>query len=337
MKKDAIVFYLDAKHGTTYHRVIMPAYAMKQSGINVFIVEKMTELLAIDFDRVAAVVFSRLVPVPNIKPFKKMLADRGVKLVVDIDDRWFVEVQDRSHATLYNGLTKYFIIDTLKHADIVWAASKYLAKKINKSLGVSKDKIHYVPNGINDTIEVWQPTEHPKGADVMFGYVAASHRFKDIELLKGLFVGKSIQLPFFRGADKEIVDGYVQYGEVFGDESHYVETVDNANYAIMYDSINCSIAPLPRTDFNMCKSSLKAIEAGFKKRALIASDVPLYSEIITHGKNGLLCKSRADWETAINEMTIEKSIDLGEALYETVKDSYSIFAINAIRLQTINI
>jgi glycosyltransferase involved in cell wall biosynthesis len=85
------------------------------------------------------------------------------------------------------------------------------------------------------------------------------------------------------------------------------------------------------------KSQLKVIEAGFYKKALIASNVGPYTIDLKHAmKNGeftdgnaLLVdepKNHSDWSKYIKKLVDNPNmiVDLGEKLYETVSHKYHL-------------
>jgi glycosyltransferase involved in cell wall biosynthesis len=85
------------------------------------------------------------------------------------------------------------------------------------------------------------------------------------------------------------------------------------------------------------KSQLKVIEAGFYKKALIASNVGPYTIDLTHSlKNGTFgdgnallvdeVRSHSDWAKYIKKLVENPNLvkDMGERLYETVKDTYDL-------------
>jgi hypothetical protein len=85
------------------------------------------------------------------------------------------------------------------------------------------------------------------------------------------------------------------------------------------------------------KSQLKVIEAGFYKKALIASNIGPYTIDLKHSlKNGQFVdgnallvdetKNHSDWVKSIKKLVENPNmiVDLGERLYETVKDKYDI-------------
>lgn len=109
------------------------------------------------------------------------------------------------------------------------------------------------------------------------------------------------------------------------------------SYAMNYSKFDISLAPIKDHMFNRMKSQLKVIEAGFYKKALIASDVGPYKLDLEHClKNGNFVKGNAiliptqrnhsDWGKAIKKLVTnpEMITELGERLYETVKDKYDL-------------
>lgn len=109
-------------------------------------------------------------------------------------------------------------------------------------------------------------------------------------------------------------------------------------YATNYNNFDVSLAPLVESFFNSCKSQLKVIEAGFHKKALIASATAPYTldliSAIDNGKlnnngNALLVdpkRNHKDWAKHMKRLVENPNMieDLGNRLYETVKDKYSL-------------
>lgn len=109
------------------------------------------------------------------------------------------------------------------------------------------------------------------------------------------------------------------------------------SYATNYSKFDISLAPIKNHMFNRMKSQLKVIEAGFYKKALIASEVGPYTLDLTHAlKNGEFTdgnailvpetRNHSDWSKAIKKLveTPEMITELGNRLYETVKDKYNL-------------
>jgi glycosyltransferase involved in cell wall biosynthesis len=115
-------------------------------------------------------------------------------------------------------------------------------------------------------------------------------------------------------------------------------------YASNYSKFDISLAPIKNHIFNRVKSQLKVIEAGFYKKALISSNVGPYTIDLKHSlKNGnfvdgnaLLVdetKNHSDWAKFIKKLVDNPNMitDMGERLYETVKDKYNLQNVTVLR------
>lgn len=116
------------------------------------------------------------------------------------------------------------------------------------------------------------------------------------------------------------------------------------SYAMNYSKFDISLAPIKDHIFNRVKSQLKVIEAGFYKKALIASEVGPYTIDLKHTlKNGVFGdgnallvsenRNHSDWAKYIKKLVYNPNliVDLGERLYETVKDTYDLRTVTKTR------
>jgi glycosyltransferase involved in cell wall biosynthesis len=117
-------------------------------------------------------------------------------------------------------------------------------------------------------------------------------------------------------------------------------------YAKNYSKFDVSLAPIKNHLFNRVKSQLKVIEAGFYKKALIASNIGPYTIDLKHAmKNGefvdgnaLLVdenRNHSDWVKFIRKLEQNRNFvtDLGERLYETVKPKYDLNILTKTRAE----
>ncbi len=117
-------------------------------------------------------------------------------------------------------------------------------------------------------------------------------------------------------------------------------------YARNYSNFDISLAPIKNHIFNRMKSQLKVIEAGFYKKALIASNIGPYTIDLKHAlKNGQFTdgnallvdevKNHSDWAKNIKKLVDNPNMitDLGERLYETVKDTYDLRNVSKTRAE----
>lgn len=133
----------------------------------------------------------------------------------------------------------------------------------------------------------------------------------------------------------ELSEGYVR-----------VWTQPVSSYAKNYSKFDVSLAPIKDTLFNRVKSQLKVIEAGFYKKAVIASNIGPYTIDLKHSmKNGQFLdgnallvdekRNHSDWAKYIKTLSYNPNLvkDLGERLYETVKDKYDLNTVTKDRAQ----
>jgi glycosyltransferase involved in cell wall biosynthesis len=119
------------------------------------------------------------------------------------------------------------------------------------------------------------------------------------------------------------------------------------SYAKNYSKFDVSLAPIKNHIFNRMKSQLKVIEAGFYKKALIASEIGPYTIDLKHaykdgqytkGGNAFLVsenRNHSDWYKNIKRLMNNPNLvtDLGESLYETVKDTYDLNNVTKTRAE----
>jgi glycosyltransferase involved in cell wall biosynthesis len=134
-------------------------------------------------------------------------------------------------------------------------------------------------------------------------------------------------------------------------ESNYLRrwTLPLTQYGKHYDYCDVCLAPLEQIEqvyrknsknpnskgtmikqvnyFNEVKSELKIIEAGMKKKALIAQDFGIYSKILKDGETGILIKNnKKDWYKAMYKVIEDKDYRemLANNLHEYVMARYEL-------------
>jgi glycosyltransferase involved in cell wall biosynthesis len=313
------------------------------------------------------------------------LKKQGIKVVMDIDDLWFVDQRHPMYQQIKISKMGEKKIELLKIADYVSTTTSIFAKTIKERLGVKN--IVIFPNAVNN--EEPQFKLNPIKSDkVRFGWLGGSSHLHDIELMasgisathnlfkdKVQFVlcgfdlrGNVIEIDdkgnrrnrpikphetvwfkyekFFTDDYKVLSEEYKSYLNTFmeipyDDENEPYRrrwTKEINTYATNYNTFDVSLAPLVESVFNANKSQLKVIEAGFHKKALIASDTDPFTldllSAVNEGNfndkgNALLVgtkKNHKDWARHMKRLVENPNMieDLGNRLYETVKDTYSL-------------
>jgi glycosyltransferase involved in cell wall biosynthesis len=147
---------------------------------------------------------------------------------------------------------------------------------------------------------------------------------------------------------KNFLEKYVQDSYPNENSEAYIRvwTRPVQSYAKNYSKFDVSLAPIKNHMFNRMKSQLKVIEAGFYKKALIASNVGPYTldlkHSLDHGNfvdgNALLVdenRNHSDWAKFIDKLVKNPNMvkDMGERLYETVKNTYDLNVVTKARAE----
>jgi glycosyltransferase involved in cell wall biosynthesis len=119
-------------------------------------------------------------------------------------------------------------------------------------------------------------------------------------------------------------------------------TLPLTQYGKHYDYCDVCLAPLEETEiiksnkgtisrrihiFNEVKSELKIIEAGMKKKAIIAQNFGIYKELLKNRETGLLVSdNKYGWYKAMRELILNPDLreELANNLHEFVKDKYEL-------------
>lgn len=155
----------------------------------------------------------------------------------------------------------------------------------------------------------------------------------------------------YKHLDKDYLSFLKTYKEIEykdSDKSYIRRWTKNiSDYACNYNYFDISLSPVIENDFNFNKSQLKVVEAGFHKKAIIASDFGPYTidlknsmenGVFKSDGNALLVPQRKDhklWGYYMKKLIDNPNMvqDLGEKLYETVKDKYSLKKVSQNRIQ----
>ena len=314
------------------------------------------------------------------------LKSKGIKVIMDIDDLWFVDQRHPMYHHVKASKIGEMKIEMLKLADYVTTTTPIFANTIKDRLKVKN--IEVFPNAVNEEEPQYKinKTESDK---IRFGWLGGSSHLFDIELMSNgistTYNSYKDKVQFvlcgfdLRGTVTEIDENtkqqrnrpikpyetvWYKYEKIFTDNysvindeyktylNSFTETpYDDVNepyrrrwtkeinsYATNYNTFDVSLAPLVESLFNGNKSQLKVIEAGFHKKAIIASEADPYTiDLISAVDNGVFNKNgnsllvnpkrnHKDWAKNMKRLIENPNMieDLGERLYETVKDKYSL-------------
>jgi hypothetical protein len=228
--------------------------------------------------------------------FKALLRKYDIKFIVDLDDWWNLPT-DHVNKSLAKGTQ---ILNSLKIADEIHTTNEYLAEKIQKINPYVP--IYILPNAIDPRREQW--TTDKTTEELSIGYLGALYHDYDLEW-------NEIDLSPYNSYSLQF------YQQAIG-ATHAFAPRDYNNYGELYKQVDVSIAPLAPTEFNRCKSNLKALEAGFTKTCIIAQKMHPYTPLL-NDSNSILCRTPSDWREALASITKEKAQELAENLYHDVQ------------------
>jgi len=138
------------------------------------------------------------------------------------------------------------------------------------------------------------------------------------------------------GYQKKCDDSNKMREMIAGAGNHFVaEYLPPEMYMWHYKHIDVALAPLEKTEFNRCKSNLKALEAGHMGCAFICEDAEPYHEL-QHEFDCLKVKD-GNWHTAIERLANDKELahNLAANLQQKIYSDYNIESVTQKRLETL--
>lgn len=318
--------------GVGYHRLMMPIYYMKKEFA--FFTDTINdEILSEQYD---LVVVNRYIPTCHIDQLKAYREKYGFKLILDIDDYWYL---DPWHI-LYDQYDAEPIIEHIKAADMVTCTNMGLRYHISKY----NEKVHVLPNALPFGKDQFTDV-HTPGDKVRMVYTGSITHEKDVALLAN---------PFKRVLSDKLLVNQMHFtlcGYDPGNEYSKIvwhKMINNFTVALkmpcavkkalpineymnFYNEADVSIVPLVQSRFNSMKSNLKVLEAATKKIPVIVSNVDPYKGCPYTVK----VSKQTDWYKAIKKVATDAIYrqEMGEANYEWCNQYFHLDKINELRHQ----
>lgn len=182
------------------------------------------------------------------------------------------------------------LLENIRSADAVTVSTPYLAKVIGSEYGVEAP-IHVLPNCLEQAV-LDLPAVN-QDAPVLVGWYGSGTHRGDFEQLRhpvGRWLANHPEVP--------LVMGGIDYGHLLGRDAYTRPWRpiwrEPTRYMAGID-VSIGLAPLANTQFNRCKSPLKALEYGARGIPVIASDVEPYRGFVQHGVTGFLVEHEREW------------------------------------------
>lgn len=195
------------------------------------------------------------------------------------------------------------LVGNVRSADVITTSTGYLAQVLRADYGATAP-IHVLPNCLTHEVLDLPPVDQA-GPVTVGWYGGPTHR-GDFEQLRRP-VGR--WLAAHRGVP--LVMGGVDYGDLLGREAVVRPWrsiwADAAGYMAGID-VSIGLAPLANTQFNRCKSDLKALEYAARGIPVVASDVEPYRGFVEHGVTGFLVTHPREWAEALDALATDPGL-----------------------------
>jgi len=292
MKQVKILGLIEKGSGSRYHRVALPLSYLRgkeieikgeKAIIEVDILEhepgkyELQEEVVKNYDIVwVNWIYSN--PIAQISGWKSKY---GFKLVQDVDDFWELPKNHIQSKTDYSSLIGLIVL-----ADIVTVSTQRLAAhcvSFNKYVTISPN---FLPLGENQFI----PKKEESNGKISIGVCGGLAHYSDWQLLRTT-VQKLANDSDIQKKCKFTIAGYQpnkKWDKIVSlfkvnpkMEVEVLEGKSTDSYMDLYDKIDILLAPLEKSEFAECKSSLKLIEAACKEIPVIGSSLYIDKEVST--------------------------------------------------------
>jgi glycosyltransferase involved in cell wall biosynthesis len=329
-----IVALVKPNSGVDYHRITLPLdYWEFDDGDSILRLSANQNLDPKALEGADILFYSMACPY-NIETILKLKRQYGFKIVLDIDDYWYLHSHHhRSNYWISNRIS-HKVIASMKTADMVITTHSRLQERIS----TSNKNVHVVANALPlgfGQFVYRNPVVNPP----ILLYASGTSHLHDLEIIRASLraCSKDAQL-------RDCTFVLAGYGDTPTWNKMLNVCKNFGNYGVRpvlslekymdhYDHANVSIAPLENNEFNTYKSNLKIIEAGAKKLPIIASAVHPYNLDDVPGVT--LCRTSQDWYKAIKRLleNPQKAKSEGQMLYEYVNRMYNLVDHNKKRKQ----
>jgi len=249
--------------------------------------------------------------------FEKRFAKSTAKLIFDFDDSIWLEDKNEANGKLAFLKKPSKTSTVISLCDTVVAGNKYLAeyaKQFNRNVVI-------IPTTI-DT-HWYKPVQKETRDKVIIGWSGSFTTIKHFESAIGALT--KIKEKCGDKVDFKVIgDGNYRYkplnitGQKWQSKTE-VEDLQNIDIGIM---------PLPNIEWTRGKCGLKGLQYMGLAIPTVMSPVGVNTEIIEHGKNGMLAFTEEEWIDSLSQLIKSPELrkKLGKAGRKTVEDMYSVDA-----------
>ncbi len=265
----------------------------------------------------------------EIFPFLPAFAERlihsfGKGYIVDYDDAVFHNY-DRSSRIIIRKLMGDKIDQVMKYSKLTIVGNKYIA---DRAVASGAKEILRLPTVIDQNR--YHLKDYEDNHPVTIGWIGSPTTLKYLKTLLPVLEELHAKIPFTL-----LVANGTHKVDFSGDllSLHWTEATE----VDLIHQMDIGIMPLPDDFWERGKCSYKLIQYMACGLPVVASPVGMNTEVVIHGENGFLAKSREDWKQYLSELIFdpEKRKTMGDAGYREVMEKYTLDTNFPIMLQTV--
>lgn len=327
-----------------YHRIINPFRTLSLEDGEKLVIKQSNDIVRItDFKNTDIVICNRN-PFIDLDYLLEMKERFRFKLWIDIDDVWELHKHHHLYKSWALSNTSFLIIKALTHADIVTVTNLRLLRKV---LTIN-DKVTVIPNAIPIGFEQFIP-DKTEATRIRFLYTGGPSHYHDLKVIDPMFDKLRANMNFYNKTEF-IMAGYDpnyknpdlhRMWSIIkkAPRSSYMPGLPLKEYMKHYNHADVAMSPLEDNNFNTYKSNLKIIEAGSMRMPIIVSRMyPFLEDKEMENSGVIFCDGPEQWYKACR-MFMENPeiiIQMGNKLYNYVKEKYDLLKVNQLRRDLIN-
>ena len=247
--------------------------------------------------------------ISNEGPSGRWLAAAGdVRRVFELDDDLLNvdPASGKAFAFYADRAVRARFLANLRSANAVTVSTEYLAQVVRSEYGYAPwMPVHVLPNCLDASVLELPPVE--QSGPMTLGWAGSDTHRGDFEHASGplrRWLGRHPKVGMtFMGVDYGALVGrprarVKKWRPVWDDPVGYMRELD----------WQVGLAPLANTQFNRCKSALKALEYAARGIVVVASDVEPYRGFVRHGVTGFLVGRDHEWGEALEALAADADL-----------------------------
>lgn len=259
----------------------------------------------------------------------------GKPIIFDLDDLlFFLPKKHPARQSQYYVPSLLPMFQALGDANLVTVSTP----KLKSVLDNYHDNVIVLPNYFDETLWQLQPPilEDTSNKMIVIGYVGGNTHDADLEYIAPALSELTRRYPnevrlHFWGA--ELPEKLQSLSKVTRTQNYYRSYKDFVKF-FQSQSADIFIAPLSDNLFNRCKSPIKFFDYTALGTPGVFSRLEPYTQVVDHGKNGLLAESPDEWLDCIVQLIEDHELgfQLATNAQETVRSNW-LLSKNAFRWQ----